>query len=92
LWNAAIGKKFLKNKAGELKLSVFDLLKQNQSITRTVTNTDITDSQTQVLQQYFMLTFTYSLKNFGVAKATTNTNGNFGGGRPAGGGGFNPGF
>ena len=27
LWNAAIGKKFLKNKAGELKLSVFDLLK-----------------------------------------------------------------
>ena len=32
LWNAAIGKKFLKNKAGELKLSVFDLLKQNQSI------------------------------------------------------------
>lgn len=67
LWNAAIGKKFLKKKAGELKLSVFDLLKQNQSITRTVTGAYIEDSQSQVLQQYFMLTFTYSLKNFGVA-------------------------
>ena len=69
LWNAAIGKKFLKNRAGELKLSVFDLLKENQSITRTVTGTEITDSQSDVLQQYFMLTFTYNLKNFGKAKA-----------------------
>ncbi len=69
LWNAAIGKKFLKNDAGELKLSVFDLLKQNQSINRTVTETYIEDAQNVVLQQYFMLTFTYSLKNFGTGKA-----------------------
>ena len=66
LWNAAIGKKFLKNKKGELKLSVFDLLKQNQSIMRTVQPNYIEDTQTKVLQQYFMLTFTYSLKNFGT--------------------------
>jgi hypothetical protein len=62
LWNAGIGKKFLKKKEAELKLTVFDLLKQNQS-------TYITDSQSKVLQQYFMLTFTYSLKNFGKPKA-----------------------
>ena len=68
LWNAAIGKKFLKNRAGELKLSVFDLLKQNQSVTRTVTEYSIADNQSQVLQRYLMLTFTYNLKNFGVAK------------------------
>ncbi len=78
LWNAAIGKKFLKNNAGELKLSVFDLLKQNQSITRTVSNFEIVDTQTKVLQQYFMLTFTYSLKNFGTA-ATRAGNNNQGG-------------
>lgn len=71
LWNAAIGKKFLKNQAGELKLSVFDLLKQNQSITRTVDPTYIEDVRNQVLQQYFMLTFTYKLKNFGVAAAAS---------------------
>ncbi|HEY6504716.1 MAG TPA: outer membrane beta-barrel protein [Chitinophagaceae bacterium] len=67
LWNAAVGKKFLKKKQAELKLSVFDLLKQNQSISREVTSTYIEDSQSRVLQQYFMLTFTYSLKNFGKA-------------------------
>ncbi|MDN3658226.1 outer membrane beta-barrel protein [Ferruginibacter paludis] len=72
LWNAAIGKKFLKKQAGELKLSVFDLLKQNQSIVRTVTGAYIEDAQSQVLQQYFMLTFTYSLRNFGVAAKSFN--------------------
>ena len=70
LWNAAVGKKFLKKKEGDLKLSVFDLLKQNQSIVRTVTETSIQDAQSKVLQQYFMLTFTYSLKNFGKANTS----------------------
>ncbi len=72
LWNAAIGKKFLKNKAGELKLSVFDLLKQNQSISRTIEPNFIRDVQNDVLQQYFMLTFTYNLKNFGKAPSQNN--------------------
>jgi hypothetical protein len=95
LWNAAIGKKILKKQAGELKLSVFDLLKQNQSLVRTVTGTYIEDAQTQVLQQYFMLTFTYKLKNFGTAPVRQNGGGNFN--RPAGGwgppgGGGNPGI
>ena len=90
LWNAAIGKKFLKNKAGELKLSVFDLLKQNQSIIRTVTSNYIEDAQSQVLQQYFMLTFTYNLKNFGVAAQANgrNQNGNRPGGEMRNPGGF----
>ncbi|HMO61608.1 MAG TPA: TonB-dependent receptor [Ferruginibacter sp.] len=76
LWNAGIGKKFLKGQAGELKLSVFDLLKQNRSISRTVTESFIEDVQNQALTQYFMLSFTYKLKNFGTAKTT---------GRPASG-------
>jgi len=89
LWNAAIGKKFLKSKAAELKLSVFDLLKQNQSIVRTVTESNIQDARNQVLQQYFMLTFTYNLKNFGKAKATAARMNNNSEGRPMG---NNPGF
>jgi vacuolar-type H+-ATPase subunit D/Vma8 len=63
------GKKILKDQKGELKLSVFDLLKQNRSITREVTSEYIQDVQNQVLQQYFMLTFTYNLRNFGTAAA-----------------------
>lgn len=65
LWNVSAGKKFLKQQRGELKMSVFDLLKQNQSVNRTVDALFIEDVQTQVLQQYFMLTFTYTLRNFG---------------------------
>jgi outer membrane beta-barrel protein/carboxypeptidase-like protein len=92
LWNIAVGQKFLKNQNGELKLSVFDLLKQNKSITRNVTDSYIQDVQNQVLQQYFMLTFTYKLRNFGKGKPETNEGGqrNFGrfggpGGPPFGG-------
>lgn len=69
LWNAAVGKKFFANKAGELKLYVFDLLGQNQSITRTVSAQEIVDERNTVLRRYFMLTFTYSLKNFGKPAA-----------------------
>jgi len=72
LWNMAIGQKFLKNEMGELKLSVFDLLKQNKSITRNVTDSYIQDVKNQVLQQYFMLTFTYKLKTFGKGKPVNN--------------------
>ncbi len=57
LWNASVGKKFLKEQRGELRLSVFDLLKQNRSINRTVNGLDIVDEQNSVLTQYFMLDF-----------------------------------
>jgi hypothetical protein len=73
LLNAAVGKKFLKNQAGELKLSVFDLLKQNQNISRNVTNTYIEDSRSNIIRQYLMLTFTYSLRNFGTPKKAADT-------------------
>ena len=77
LWNVAVGKKFLKDQKGELKLSVFDLLKQNRSITRTVDANYIEDVQSQVLRQYFMLTFSYKLKNFGNPKTNNRPNNNF---------------
>jgi hypothetical protein len=64
LWNAAIGYKFLKNKAAEFRLSIYDILKQNNSITRNITDTYYEDVQTNVLQRYLMLTFTYNIKNF----------------------------
>jgi hypothetical protein len=72
LWNASVGKKFLKNNAGELKLTVFDILKQNNSITRNVTETYVQDMSSQVLTQYAMLTFTYTLRNFGKMPVQNN--------------------
>src|SRR6187551_1270510 len=74
LWNMAIAKKILKGQKGEIRLSVFDLLDQNQSISRNVTETYFEDVTTKVLKQYFMLTFTYNLKNFGKAPARPTMN------------------
>lgn len=64
IWNAAFGRKFLKNNAGDLRMSVFDILGQNNSLTRNVTEVYVEDVQNQVLQRYFMLTFTYTFRNF----------------------------
>ena len=64
LWNVGIGKKFLKNNAGELRLNIYDLLDQNQSITRTVNDFYVEDSRTEVLQRYFMLSFIYTIKSY----------------------------
>jgi hypothetical protein len=64
LWNAGFGYKFLKKKAAEIRLTAFDLLKQNNSLNRNITETYYEDVQTNVLQRYYMLTFTYNLRAF----------------------------
>ena len=64
LWNVNLGKKIFKNKSGEIKLSCYDILDQNKSLTHNVYDTYIEDQNTEMLQQYFMLTFTYNLRKF----------------------------
>ena len=64
LWNAYIGYKFLENRALEVRISAYDILKQNQAISRNITETYFEDVRTQVLTRYFMLTLTYTLRNF----------------------------
>lgn len=64
LWNMAVAKKLFEKQQGEIRLSVFDLLKLNTSIQRNVTTTYIEDDQSNVLQQFFMLTFSYNLKKY----------------------------
>jgi hypothetical protein len=69
LWNASVGYKFLKSKALEAKLSVFDILKQNQNISRSITETYVQDNSNNVLQRYGMLTLTYTIRNFKSGQA-----------------------
>jgi uncharacterized membrane protein YgcG len=64
LWNAGLGYKFLKDKSLEVKLSVYDILDQNRSLGQSITDTYIEESTTDVLQRYFMVNLTYSLRNF----------------------------
>jgi len=87
LWNAYIGYKFLKNKSLEAKISMFDILNQNRSISRTVTGAYTEDNYTSVLRRYGMLTVTYTLKNFkngSTAPKTEENNNPFPGGPPPG--------
>jgi hypothetical protein len=65
LWNASLGKQLFKSKRGEIKLSAYDLLKQNQSFTRTLSDNYIEDVRNTVLQRFLMLTFTYNLNRMG---------------------------
>ena len=70
LWNMSIAKKFLKNNMGELELSVFDLLNQNRSVSQSISAAYLQETRTQVLQQYFMMTFTYQLRKFTGASSS----------------------
>ncbi len=64
LWNASVAQRFLKKDNGEIRLSVFDLLNQNTSVSRSFSETYLEDNRSLVLRQYFMLTFTYTLRQF----------------------------
>jgi hypothetical protein len=63
-WNASVGYKFLKDESLEVKINAFDMLNQNNSITRDITETYIEDRETNVLTRYFMLMVTYRLSRF----------------------------
>lgn len=64
MWNMALNYQMFKDRQSIIRLSIYDLLKQNTSIYRSITPTYIEDTQVQVLQQYFLLSFIYNLKQF----------------------------
>jgi hypothetical protein len=64
LINMSLGKKIFKNQRGEVSIMVYDLLGQNANVRRNISETFIEDIQTNVLQQYFMVSFTYNLRRF----------------------------
>jgi hypothetical protein len=66
LWNASVAKSFLKNKRAEVKLTAFDLLNRNIGITRSANQSYIVDQRYNVLNRYFLLSFTYSLNKSGL--------------------------
>jgi len=88
LLTPSIAKELFKKKNGEIRFTVFDLLHQNTSVSKSVSLNQVQDSRTTTLQQYAMLTFTYNLNNFRQNTPQRGRNGqNPGGGRRGGGGG-----
>jgi len=72
-WNAAVNVLFLKQDQGQVKLSVYDLLNQNISVGRVVRENYIQDTETIILRRYFLLTFTYNIRNFGTKVGGRNS-------------------
>ena len=64
LWNSSIGYKFGKNDAAEISVQVFDLLAENNNVSRRVSDTYLEDRQGNVLTRYFMLNFSYTFRKF----------------------------
>ncbi|SEM38502.1 Outer membrane receptor proteins, mostly Fe transport [Chitinophaga rupis] len=60
--NAYIGKTLLSHKQAVVRLQGFDLLKQNVSLRRSMDVNYIEDVRSQILQRFFLLSFTYYLK------------------------------
>ena len=66
IWNANFSKFFMKNKRAELKVSAFDILNKNAGISRNVSQNQIVDQYYNVINQYFMVSFIYSLQKSGL--------------------------
>lgn len=64
LLNASLEKTMFKKKNGFLRFSGYDIFKQATNISRSVNGSSITDTRTNRLTQYFMVTFTYRMNRF----------------------------
>jgi outer membrane receptor protein involved in Fe transport len=61
IWSASMSKYVLKNKRGEIKLSVFDILNKSTGFSRTADANYIQDETINSLRRYAMLSFTYAI-------------------------------
>ena len=64
IWNAEIQKSFLKNKSAILSVQFFDILGQRKNYSRNISATSRSNTEYDVINQYFMLHFTYKLNIF----------------------------
>jgi hypothetical protein len=63
MWNAQISKSFLKGNRGQLRLLFNDILQQRLNISRNVGSNYLSDSETNALTSYFLLSFSYRMRS-----------------------------
>ena len=66
LWNAWIGKKFLKNDALLIKASANDILNQNIGFNRTVNSNYISQNTYTTIRRYFLLSVVWNFTKAGI--------------------------
>lgn len=67
-WNAAVNITMLKNEAGVLRLGVYDLLKKMNNTSVDISQNMLRYSNSNVLGNYYMATFTYNIRPTGAKK------------------------
>jgi hypothetical protein len=62
MWNTTFGKKFQKDDKGELRFTVTDVLHQDKSVGRSITDTYVQDSRDLALGTFMQLVYTYTFR------------------------------
>ncbi len=62
IWNAAIYKQLGKSKKAEIRLTANDILNRNLNISQFANQNSYSESRTETLARYFMLSFTYNMR------------------------------
>ncbi|PTM08652.1 MAG: TonB-dependent receptor [Bacteroidetes bacterium] len=75
-WNSTLAYSMLKDQA-TLTLKAYDLLNQNTNARRTATQNYIQDSQSTVLEQYFMVSFSWKFNSLGSKGEIDSRGGRF---------------
>lgn len=73
LWNTALSYGFLENTL-IAKVKVYDILNQNQGISRSISATSISDQENTVLKRYAMFSLTWKFDKFGTGNSRGGRN------------------
>ena len=68
IWNAWLGKKFLKGDNLLLKLEAYDILDQNKGFSRSAFNNNISQTYYTTIHRYFMISLTWDFNKMGGTK------------------------
>lgn len=64
LWTAGLGKQLFENKRGEIQLSMYDILGQNNNVAQNFYDSYYEETNSNVLTRYVMLSFSYNIRKF----------------------------
>jgi len=64
VWNISVGQKLFKKHMGDIRFTIYDVLNENSNIQHTVTESYIADVRSSILQRYYLVTFTYKIRDF----------------------------
>lgn len=65
IWNAQVSKNFLKNNSATIRFKIYDILKQQTNLSRSVSDAQMTDTEYNTLGSYFMVHFVYRFNTLG---------------------------